>query len=231
MSRCRYLQTGSPSLVLSRASASNLVRATGVLLSVHASPPMRSHQAGRPSGVTRALRLGTSFMLASLAACGDNRSAPPIVSPQTTTSPGSESAGRPSAEACNASVPFEPGFLPKGFQRRQFRGPAPGAEPADSKGQVIVHYRGPGGKAIEIRGPGTMFSELALSDEAPTVEVLGEDTPNFGPVEPGGTDFIVQFIYAPGAERRPEKCTSYSLNGYGLTLGTLKRVAESLRPT
>ena len=93
-----------------------------------------------------------------------------------------------------------------------------------------MHYRGGEGRAIEIRRPATAFSELALSDDSPAIEVLGRETPNFGPVEPGGTGFIVQFTYASGDRPRPAHCSSYSLNGYGLTVGTLKRVAESLRP-
>ena len=132
--------------------------------------------------------------------------------------------------------PFAPSYLPKGFRREEFRGPFPGGRPPDDLSslgregdQVIVHYRGSRQRAIEIRRPGTLFSELAQADDAPTITVLGSKTTGFAPIEPGGDDFIVQFSFP--ADRGPERwCATYSLNEYGVSLDQLKRVAEGLRP-
>lgn len=193
--------------------------------------PKESRIAGRRPGVDRGLRRGASLVLALLAACGNAPSAEPTASPSAQPSPLFKSDARPPAESCNPRIEFEPGFLPGDFTRRQFRGPAPSAAGPDGKDQVIVHYRGAQGRALEIRRPATMFLELAVSEESSTVQVLGQRTPNFGPVEPGGTELIVQFTYASGGDEHGERCSSYSLNEYGLSLGTLKRVAEALRPT
>lgn len=117
------------------------------------------------------------------------------------------------------------------------QGPFPGRRPPDDlsslgrgwgrKDQVIVHHRGSDSRAIEIRRPGTLFTELAQRDEASTIEVLGSETSGFAPIEPGGDDFIVQFSH-PGTRRPHDWCALYSLNGYGVSLDELKRVAEGL---
>jgi hypothetical protein len=133
------------------------------------------------------------------------------------------------AQRCPSGAQFEPTYLPDGFSRAVLPGPAREGRPYDRDGQVVVHYRGPGGRAIEIRRPGTSFTELARSGDAPTIEVLGAETTGFGPIEPGGDDFIVQFTYPTGAPST-DHCAIYSLNEKGLSLEELKRVAEGLRP-
>jgi hypothetical protein len=121
--------------------------------------------------------------------------------------------------ACPTGFPFEPTYLPEGFTSEFRAGPAPGSPPAD-KGQIVGHYRGPQGQAIELRRPATPFTELALADDAPTIDVLGRSTAGFGPAEPGGDRFIVQFS---------NECSDFSLEEYGVALEELKRVAEGLR--
>lgn len=120
-------------------------------------------------------------------------------------------------------------YLPDGFRRRVFEGRAAGGHRPDRHGQVILHLRGEGSRAIEIRRPGTFFSELAQHDDAPTIEVLGGATAGFAPISPGGDDFIVLFTYPVGA-RSTNHCAIYSLNEYGVSLDELKKVAEGLRP-
>jgi hypothetical protein len=139
---------------------------------------------------------------------------------------------------CDEAFPFEPTFLPKGFTSEVFPGPFPGGRPGEDfsssgtqngESQVIVHYRGSGSRAIEMRRPGTLFSELAQGNDAPTIEMLGTQTSGFAPIAPGGDDCIVQFTYPAGAAP-DDWCATYSLNEYGVSLEELKRVAEDLRP-
>ena len=175
-------------------------------------------------------------MLASGGACSPDE-APQPVSP-TRGREESPLATDASVPRCNEDIPFEPTYLPEGFDHKVFSGGFPGGRPPDdlsSSGigqpgeeQVIVHYRGSRARAIEIRRPGTLFTELAQGDDAPTIEVLGGETAGFAPIQPGGDDFIVSFHYPVGA--RPDQwCSSYSLNEYGVPLSELKRVAEGLR--
>ena len=79
-----------------------------------------------------------------------------------------------------------------------------------------------------MRRPGTLFAELALSDDAPTIHVLGEDTANFGPINPGGNEFIV-FITHPRRADPEDQCAWLSLNEAGVSLAELKKVAEGLQ--
>jgi hypothetical protein len=141
---------------------------------------------------------------------------------------------------CEEDIPFRATFLPRGFRNETIPGPFPGGRAEDDlstlkksaagKRQVIVHYRGPGGRAIEIRRPGTLFIELAQRSDAPTIEVLGTETAGFAPIGPGGDEFIVTFPYPRGA--KPHRwCAHYSLNEYGVSLAKLKKVAEGLRPS
>lgn len=129
---------------------------------------------------------------------------------------------------CDESIPFEPTYLPEGFTKEPFNGPADRARPPDTRGQVIVHYRGPGSTAVEIRRPGTLFTELAQADDAPTINVLGSETSAFGPIEPFGSDFIVSFTL-PLESSSEDDCALYSLNEYGVPLAELMRVAKGLR--
>lgn len=138
---------------------------------------------------------------------------------------------------CDEDIPFEPTYLPEGFGHEVFKGRFPGGrqfdDPRSTGGkrhqeQVVVHYRGSGGRAIEIRRPGTIFTELAQRDDAPTIEVLGTETTGFAPISPGGDEFIVSFRY-PGAAKPHQWCSLYSLNEYGVPLSGLKKVAEGLR--
>lgn len=92
---------------------------------------------------------------------------------------------------------------------------------------MIVHYRGPDDRAIEIRRPGTLFVELAQRSDAPTITVIGAETSGFAPIGPGGHDFIVQFRYPPGTGPH-QWCSYYSLNEYGVSLEELKKIAEGL---
>ena len=98
---------------------------------------------------------------------------------------------------------------------------------------MIAHYRGSSSRAIEVRRPGTVFSELAQADDAPTIEVLGTETSGFAPISPGGNEFIVHFTYPPQEAERRQKhnwCAVYSLNEYGVSLDQLKKVAAGLEP-
>lgn len=137
---------------------------------------------------------------------------------------------------CDVNIPFEPAYLPEGFRHEQLDGPFPGGRPPDDQSstggkrdevQVIVHYRGPAGRAIEIRRPGTLFAELAQRNDAPRIEVLGTETTGFAPIGPGGNKFIVQFEFPPSP--KPHRwCSLYSLNEYGVSLAELKKVATDL---
>jgi hypothetical protein len=128
-------------------------------------------------------------------------------------------------QTCSGEVPFRPGYLPEGFSEEMQLGPAPGA-PAPEKGQWVVHWTDGQGNSFEARNPGTLFAELAQEDDAPTITVLGEETPDFGPLAPMTTDYLVQFTI----EAKGQKCSLWSLNEYGLSLNELKRVAEGLEP-
>lgn len=138
---------------------------------------------------------------------------------------------------CGQDIPFKPTYLPEGFGHERFAGPFPGGRPRDDprstggkryQQQVVVHYRGSGGRAIEIRRPGTLFSELAQRDDAPTIEVLGTETAGFAPIAPRGDEFIVQFRYPAGVGPRQWR-SQYSVNEYRVSLAELKKVAEGLR--
>ena len=176
------------------------------------------------------------FVLASLGACSPNlMTQSPSRSPTQEISPSVQA----SVPRCSRDIPFEPTYLPEGFRHELFEGAFSGGRPPDDlaasgiggphEEQVIVHYRGSGGRAIEIRRPGTLFTELAQSDDAPTIEVLGAETSGFAPISPYGNEFMVQFSYPPHKTRRHQWCKTYSLNEYGVPLEQLKRVAEGLR--
>lgn len=148
---------------------------------------------------------------------------------QVASAPSPTDSGKPPVKpVCKRDLPFEVTYLPDGFRRRVFEGRAQESRP-DQEGQVIVHLRGRGSRAIEIRRPGTFFSELAQGDDAPTIDVLGGETAGFAPISPGGDDFIVLFTYPAGA-KSTNHCAIYSLNEYGVPLQELKKVAEGLRP-
>jgi hypothetical protein len=133
----------------------------------------------------------------------------------------------------DTDLKFSPGYLPDGFSPEAVPGPAPGGFPAE-EGQVVVHWTDGQGNSFEARNPGTLFVELAQEDDAPTITVLGEETPDFGPLAPMTHDYIVQFTYNPGGlpdnVEGPADCGLWSLNEYGLSLGELKKVAEGLVP-
>lgn len=177
-----------------------------------------------------------TLVVASGGACTTNQ-AEPSASP----SPGKEespSVQQASVPRCSEDIPFEPTYLPEGFGHELFEGAFPRGRPPDdlsSRGigkpgeyQVIVHYRSSDSRAIEIRRPGTEFTELAQGNDAPTIEVLGAETSGFAPIGPGGDDFIVQFAYpAPAGPR--QWCSQCSLNEHRVALNELKKVAESLQ--
>jgi hypothetical protein len=148
------------------------------------------------------------------------------------TRPGAPLPIAPSVPAedlrCPGALPFEPGYLPQGFDPEPAAGPAPGAPPAE-EGQLVIHYTD-GQRSVEVRRPGTLFLELAQEDDAPTIRVLGTRTADFGPVEPGGDRYIVQFFHPKGASLN-ERCALFSLDEHGLQLPELLRVAEGLRPS
>jgi|GEM_PF-3526216 hypothetical protein len=158
-------------------------------------------------------------ILPSCGVAGEGASPPPSI---VTATPSDERK-----PVCDGNFPFEPTYLPDGFSRNRFPGPADGGRAPDRLGQVIVHYRDDS-RAIEIRRPGTVFVELAQADNAPTISVLGADTSGFGPIEPYGREFIVQFTYPADASSQND-CALYSLNEYGIPLDELTRVAEGLR--
>lgn len=132
------------------------------------------------------------------------------------------------SDRCPAILPFEPRYLPAGFRSRAFVGS--GDERHSDRPLEVIHtYRGRRGAQIEIHRPGTLFTELAQGDDAATLDVLGVETSGFGPIQPGGDDFIVWFQHPPDAGAH-EWCKTYSLNEYGVSLDELKRVAEGLIP-
>lgn len=138
----------------------------------------------------------------------------------------SETSSSGGSDGCEADLTFDLTYLPEGFSHEPRPGPAPTA-PTAQDGQAVVYYAAGEDRFIEIRRPGTLFTELALADDAPTIDVLGTPTPNFAPREPAGDDFIVQFQYE--GDMAPSSCTNYSLDEYGVPLDELKRVAEGLR--
>lgn len=142
--------------------------------------------------------------------------------------------GAPSPEAtpavCGGILPFQPTHLPEGFVSEPVPGPAPGAPPAD-RGQAVWHWTD-GTRAVEARNPGTVFVELAQEEDARTITVLGQETSSFGPVapnyeSPGDEEFIVQFTLGEMQGDR-YRCDLWSLDGRGLSLEELLRVAEGL---
>jgi hypothetical protein len=133
-----------------------------------------------------------------------------------------------SSDRCPAIFPFEPRYLPAGFRSRASVGAGKARFP-DRPPEVIHTYRGGRGTKVEIHRPGTLFTELAQGDDAPTLDVLGFETTGFGPIQPGGDDFIVWFQHPPVAGPH-QWCKTYSLNEYGVSLEELKRVAEGLEP-
>ena len=139
-----------------------------------------------------------------------------------------EEADSRDRERCDEEVPFGTTYLPESFNNEPIPGRAPGSRPPDDKKQVIFHLSGGKGRAIEVRRPGTPFTELALGRKAPTIRVLGRDTPNFGPVEPGGNEFIVFFTH-PFHTAKKDECATYSLNEVGVSLVELKKTAEGLQ--
>ncbi len=164
---------------------------------------------------------------ALLVACETSDRAAPT---QVASGPSPTDSGKPSVKsACEPDIPFEVTYLPDGFSKHVFAGQVQESRRRDRDGQVIFHLRGRDSRAIEIRRPGTEFSELAQGDDAPTIEVLGTETAGFAPISPGSDDFIVQFTYPPDA-RSTNHCAIYSLNEYVVSLQQLKRVAQGLRP-
>ena len=168
----------------------------------------------------------TLVAILALAGCGADDVPPPGQPAPATSTDVNASAKR--RQPCNEKIPFGFTYLPQGFDRELIEGPAPGGRRRESKMQVIFHVRGSGGRAIEVRRPGTLFVELAQASDAPTIRVLGEDTTGFAPTSPGGDEFIVQFGYPPGA-RPHDFCANFSLNEVGVPLSELKKVAQGLR--
>jgi len=137
------------------------------------------------------------------------------------------------AASCPQDVPFAPSYLPEGFDNDPEVGPAPGApppeEPGDRPGQVVIYYTDGRTRSVEVRRPGTLYVELALADDAPTITVLGDQVNDVYPVSPGGTDLIVQFRY-PATAPSNDACSLWSLNEYGLGPDELRKIAEGLIP-
>lgn len=177
---------------------------------------------------------------AAVAACGPvDLTALPARSPSEHVTP---EATPPSdySPLCDEEIPFEPTYLPEGFGDEVFPGPFPGGRPSDDLSsigsgegrhdQVIFHYRGSGSRAIEIRRPGTLFTELAQGDDAPTITVLGNETSAFAPISPGENEFIVAFSYPlQGSWRKWQWCATFTLNEYRVSLDELTKVAEGLQ--
>lgn len=186
------------------------------------------------------MTVSTISLVVAVVALGgcDANEVSPRSDPASLSTTASSSLHEVSLPRCSDDIPFEPTYLPEGFGHEVFDGPFPGGRRPDdlaSSGigkpheeQVIVHYRGSRDRAIEIRRPGTLFTELAQGDDAPTIEVLGVKTAGFAPIAPGGDEFIVAFRY-PSSAKPHQWCSSYSLNEYDVSLAELKKVAESLR--
>jgi hypothetical protein len=168
-----------------------------------------------------------ALVVAVLTGCAATDQTGGVTAPEATPA-NTVSSDEEHKSLCERDIPFEPTYLPDGFANQALPGPADGGRPLERKGQVIFHYRGEGSRAIEVRRPGTFFSELAQRDHAPTIDVLGSETRGFAPIEPGGDDFMVQFIY-PADAAPHDWCSVYSLNEYGVSLAQLKRVAKGLR--
>ena len=179
---------------------------------------------------TRRPLLIVSVAVVAMTGCGDqtgNRPGMAGPSPSSSDTRSSQKQRRDSRSTCSKQFPFEVTYLPEGFSRDPRSGSAPGA-PAAEKGQVVKHYRGNDGRYVEIRRPGTRFSELALGADAPSIKVLRRRTANLGPIEPGGNNLIIQFRFAAGSS--PRGCEVYSLDEYGLPMKELMRIARGLRP-
>ena len=156
--------------------------------------------------------------------------APPRPQTPSLATPSSEEGSSGERLRCSEEIPFEPTYLPMGFDRELVKGPAPGGRAADSRNQVIFHFSGSDGRAIEVRRPGALFTELAQADDAPTIRVLGEDIAGFGPINPGGNEFMV-FITYPSTAHPEKRCAWFSLNEVRVSLAELKKVATGLRET
>lgn len=166
-----------------------------------------------------------------LVGCSADQGSPRSQKPSlaTPTTPSSEEDSSRERRRCSEEIPFEPTYLPTGFDRELVEKRAPGGRPADSKNQVILHFSGSDDRAIEVRRPGTLFAELAQADDAPTIHVLGEDIAGFGPINPGGNEFMV-FITYPSTADPENQCAWFSLNEVRVSLAELKKVAKGLRP-
>jgi Tol biopolymer transport system component len=135
-------------------------------------------------------------------------------------------APRPVGSTC-PGIPLEPSFLPSGVDAVQEAGLAPGAPHAEP-GQQVVHYTNGADRSVEIRRPAT--SSIDLNGERPEVNVLGSVTDEVGPAERGSDHLIIRFPYRSGLGLN-DRCDRYSVDGYGLRIDELIRVAEGLRPT
>jgi len=151
--------------------------------------------------------------------------------PARTEGPPASNSTEPAS--CPQDVPFAPSYLPEGFDEDPEVGTADGApppeEPGDRPGQVVIHYTDGMARSVEVRRPGTLYVELALTDDAPTIIVLGAQVNDVYPVSPGGTDLIVQFRY-PVSAPSSDACALWSLNAYGMGPGELRKIAEGLVP-
>ena len=197
----------------------------------------------RSRSLWRRIGMWTKVFLAVLALASGGACSTDQITGPANPSPGqveSPSIAQASVPRCSEDIPFEPTYLPDGFRHEVRKGAFPGGRPPDDQSstggkpheeQVIVHYRSSDSRAIEIRRPGTHFTELAQGNDAPTIEVLGNETSGFAPIQPGGDDYIVQFTYPNAPNSRSHNwCSVYSLNEYGVSLAELKKVAEGLRP-
>ncbi len=179
----------------------------------------------------RGRALGLTVAVLVVGACGSDqvaRRSEPSRSPASVGTASSEEKSSGEDQTCSEEIPFDATYLPGGFEHKLVPGPAPRGRPRDGEEQVIFHFRGSNGRAIEVRRPGTLFVELAQGDDAPTIHVLGEDTAAFGPINPGGNEFIVFITYPSNADPE-DQCAWFSLNEVGVSLAELKKVAEGLR--
>jgi hypothetical protein len=92
---------------------------------------------------------------------------------------------------------------------------------------MVIHYSDGTARSVEVRRPGTLYVELALPDDAPTITVLGAQVNDVYPVSPDGIDLIVQFRY-PVSASPDDACALWSLNAYGLGADELRKIAEGL---
>jgi hypothetical protein len=125
---------------------------------------------------------------------------------------------------------FHPTALPKDFDAKPRAGPAPEAAVAGVPDDgFALHYTDGRGRSIEIRRPATPVQADAGDAPRPAdAYVLGQAVTML-PLEPGRTEpLIAPFFFL--TDQPSDPCSSYSINGYGVSKREMRLFAESLTP-